>query len=150
MSWLSTTAGQAEQTAVQARAAASAYETALAATVPPAEIATNRTQLLSLLQTNIFGQKRVVYPLDSVGAREKITFDVTIKPGAGKEFWTLYASKKRFPSGQVAGLSKRDAESGKGMSDRVIHNWYSFTETGLRLNFDLSSLTKRTLEVTTE
>ena len=36
VSWLSTTAGQAEQTAGQARAAASAYETALAATVPPA------------------------------------------------------------------------------------------------------------------
>jgi PPE-repeat protein len=56
VSWLSTTAGQAEQTAGQARAAASAYETALAATVPPTEIAANRTQLLSLLQTNLFGQ----------------------------------------------------------------------------------------------
>ena len=56
MSWLSTTAGQAEQTASQARAAASAYETALSATVSPAEIAANRTQLLSLLQANIFGQ----------------------------------------------------------------------------------------------
>jgi PPE-repeat protein len=56
VSWLSTTAGQAEQTAGQARAAASAYETALAATVPPAEIAANQTQLLSLLQTNILGQ----------------------------------------------------------------------------------------------
>jgi PPE-repeat protein len=56
VSWLSTTAGQAEQTASQARAAASAYETALAATVPPAAIAANRTQLLSLLQANIFGQ----------------------------------------------------------------------------------------------
>ncbi|MDT5355439.1 MAG: hypothetical protein QOJ56_3971 [Mycobacterium sp.] len=56
VSWLSTTAGQAEQTAGQARAAATAYETALAATVPPAEIAANRTQLLSLLQTNLFGQ----------------------------------------------------------------------------------------------
>src|ERR1700759_4375582 len=56
VSWLSTTAGQAEQTASQARGAAGAYETALAATVPPAEIAANRTQLLSLLQSNIFGQ----------------------------------------------------------------------------------------------
>ncbi|MDT5022335.1 MAG: hypothetical protein QOI33_2859 [Mycobacterium sp.] len=56
VSWLSTTAGQAEQTAGQARAAAGAYETALAATVPPAEIAANRTQLLSLLPANIFGQ----------------------------------------------------------------------------------------------
>src|ERR1700742_2168442 len=59
VSWLSTTAGKAEQTAGQARAAASAYETALAATVPPAEIAANRTQLLSLLQTNILGQNNV-------------------------------------------------------------------------------------------
>jgi PPE-repeat protein len=56
VAWLGTTAGQAEQTAGQAKAAASAYETALAATVPPAEIAANRTQLLSLLPANIFGQ----------------------------------------------------------------------------------------------
>jgi PPE-repeat protein len=56
VSWLSTTAGQAEQTAGQARAAASAYEAALAAAVSPAEIAANRTQLLSLLQGNIVGQ----------------------------------------------------------------------------------------------
>ncbi|UMB68621.1 PPE family protein [Mycobacterium paraterrae] len=56
VSWLSTTSGQAEQTAGQARAAASAYDTALAATVPPAEIATNRAELLTLLQANIFGQ----------------------------------------------------------------------------------------------
>jgi PPE-repeat protein len=56
VSWLSTTAGQAEQTAGQARGAASAYETALASAVPPAEITANRTQLLSLLQANIFGQ----------------------------------------------------------------------------------------------
>jgi PPE-repeat protein len=56
VSWLGTTAGQAEQTAGQAKAAASAYETALAATVPPSEILANRTQLLSLLQANLFGQ----------------------------------------------------------------------------------------------
>jgi PPE-repeat protein len=56
VSWLSTTAGQAEQSAAQARAAASAYEAALSAAVPPTEILANRTQLLSLLQTNILGQ----------------------------------------------------------------------------------------------
>jgi PPE-repeat protein len=56
VSWLGTTAGQAEQTASQAKAAASAYETALAATVPPAEIVANRTQLLQLVPANIFGQ----------------------------------------------------------------------------------------------
>ncbi|WP_428342214.1 PPE family protein [Mycobacterium sp.] len=56
VSWLGTTAGQAEQTAGQAKAAASAYETALAATVPPAEILANRTQLLQLVPVNLFGQ----------------------------------------------------------------------------------------------
>jgi PPE-repeat protein len=56
VAWLGTTAGQAEQTAGQAKAAASAYETALAATVPPAEILANRTQLLQLVPANIFGQ----------------------------------------------------------------------------------------------
>lgn len=56
VTWISTTAAQAEQTASQARAAAVAYEAALAATVPPAVIAANRSQLASLQATNIFGQ----------------------------------------------------------------------------------------------
>ena len=49
-------AGQAEQTAAQARAAASAYQSAFTAMVPPATIAANRTQLASLTATNVFGQ----------------------------------------------------------------------------------------------
>lgn len=54
--WLVTTAAQAEQTALQARAAAGAYETAFAATVPPPLVAANRSQLASLVATNLFGQ----------------------------------------------------------------------------------------------
>jgi PPE-repeat protein len=54
--WMTTTAAQAEQTAAQAQAAVSAYEQAFGMTVPPAEIATNRTQLASLLQNNVLGQ----------------------------------------------------------------------------------------------
>ena len=54
--WMNTTAAQAEQTAAQAQAAVSAYEQAFGMTVPPAEIATNRTQLVSLLQNNVLGQ----------------------------------------------------------------------------------------------
>jgi PPE-repeat protein len=56
VAWMSATAGQAEETAAQARAAASAYEAALAATVPPALVAANRSQLAALLETNILGQ----------------------------------------------------------------------------------------------
>ena len=54
--WMSTTANQAQQTAAQARSAASAYEAAFAETVPPASIAANRSQLASLVASNIIGQ----------------------------------------------------------------------------------------------
>jgi PPE-repeat protein len=55
-SWMSATAAQAEQAAGQAKAAASAYESAFGLTVPPPVIAANRTLLASLIATNILGQ----------------------------------------------------------------------------------------------
>ncbi len=54
--WLSTTAEQAQQSAMQARAAALAYEQAYAMTVAPPAIAANRMQLTALIATNFFGQ----------------------------------------------------------------------------------------------
>ena len=54
--WLSTTAVQAEETAAQARAAAAGYEAAFAMTVPPPEIAANRSLLAVLVATNFLGQ----------------------------------------------------------------------------------------------
>ncbi|ETA95668.1 hypothetical protein O974_26310 [Mycobacterium avium 11-0986] len=56
VAWLSSTAAQAEQTASQARAAATAYEAAFAATVPPPVVAANRSQLVTLVATNLLGQ----------------------------------------------------------------------------------------------
>jgi PPE-repeat protein len=56
VSWLSSTAAQAEQTASQARAAAAAYEAAFAMTVPPPRVAANRLLLTTLIVTNFFGQ----------------------------------------------------------------------------------------------
>ena len=56
MGWLSTTAQQAQQTAMQSRAAAAAFEQAFAMTVPPPAIAANRAQLMALIATNFFGQ----------------------------------------------------------------------------------------------
>ncbi|MEZ0364884.1 PPE domain-containing protein [Mycobacterium sp. pUA109] len=56
VAWMTTTAGQAEQTAEQAQAAATAYENAFAMTVPPADIAANRSQLTALVATNFLGQ----------------------------------------------------------------------------------------------
>src|ERR1700739_1480791 len=56
VAWMSVTATQAEQTAMQARAAVAAYETAFVATVPPPIIAANRALLMSLIATNFLGQ----------------------------------------------------------------------------------------------
>ncbi|OBG80705.1 hypothetical protein A9X05_20620 [Mycobacterium sp. E3298] len=56
IAWLDETAVRAEQAAVQAKAAAAAYEAVFAATVPPPVIAANRALLASLIATNILGQ----------------------------------------------------------------------------------------------
>ncbi|BDE17322.1 MULTISPECIES: PPE family protein [Mycobacterium] len=56
ISWLSATAEQAQLAGSQAVAAASAYEAAFLATVPPPVIAANRALLAALLATNFLGQ----------------------------------------------------------------------------------------------
>lgn len=53
--WLNATAGQAEEAAAQASAAAAAYETAFTETVPPPVIAANRAQLRTLIAGNTLG-----------------------------------------------------------------------------------------------
>jgi len=56
VAWTRATAAVAEQAANQAKAAAAAYETAFAETVPPPVVAANRSLLAALVTTNIFGQ----------------------------------------------------------------------------------------------
>jgi triacylglycerol lipase len=54
--WLGGAAAQAEESASQARAAAIAYEAALATIVDPGSITANRGQFVSLVISNLFGQ----------------------------------------------------------------------------------------------
>ncbi|OBG36752.1 hypothetical protein A5672_19370 [Mycobacterium alsense] len=54
--WLSTAASQATGAAGQARATAGAFEAARAATVHPLQVAANRTGLVQLVMSNLFGQ----------------------------------------------------------------------------------------------
>ncbi|MCV7195241.1 PPE family protein [Mycobacterium angelicum] len=56
ITWLSTSAEQAAEVASQAGNAATAYEAAFAASVPPPVIAANRALLAELTATNILGQ----------------------------------------------------------------------------------------------
>jgi PPE-repeat protein len=56
VTWLASAASLAEETAIQARAAAAAFDAAFAMTVPPGVIAFNRALLMALVATNFFGQ----------------------------------------------------------------------------------------------
>jgi PPE-repeat protein len=56
VAWMRSTATQAEHTANQATAAAAAYDAAFAETVPPPVVAANRSLLMTLVTTNLFGQ----------------------------------------------------------------------------------------------
>lgn len=54
--WLSASATQAADAAGQARAVVSVFEAARAATVPPIAVAVNRSEILQLVWSNLFGQ----------------------------------------------------------------------------------------------
>jgi PPE-repeat protein len=54
--WLTATATQAEETAAQAKAAVAAYQVAFTSTVSPTMVAANRSQLTTLVATNLFGR----------------------------------------------------------------------------------------------
>ena len=81
LDWMTTTAGQAEQTATQARAAAAAYEAAFAMTVPPAVIAANRSLLMTLIATNVLGQNTAAIAATEVNYAEMWAQDATAMYG---------------------------------------------------------------------
>ncbi|GFG69656.1 PPE family protein [Mycolicibacter senuensis] len=54
--WMGTTAIRAEQAAAQAKAAAAAFDAAYAMTVAPPLVVANRSQLATLVATNVLGQ----------------------------------------------------------------------------------------------
>jgi PPE-repeat protein len=81
LAWMSTTAAQAEQAASQAKAAAAAYEGAFAATVPPPVIAANRSLLMALVATNIFGQNTPAIATTEAQYAEMWAQDATVMYG---------------------------------------------------------------------
>ena len=56
VTWLRTTAQQAQQTAAAAQSAAAAFNSVQTSVVPTATVAANRTRLAQLLATNVFGR----------------------------------------------------------------------------------------------
>jgi triacylglycerol lipase len=79
--WLGGAAAQAEQSATQARAAATAYEEALATIVDPGLITANRGQLVSLVTSNLFGQNAPAIAAAEAAYEQMWAQDVAVMSG---------------------------------------------------------------------
>ncbi len=75
--WLEATAVQAGHSAMQASAAAAAYEQAFAMTVPPPAIAVNRAELAALIATDFFGQNTAAIAANEAEYAEMWATDAT-------------------------------------------------------------------------
>jgi PPE-repeat protein len=79
--WLSVAATQASGAAAQAKAVASAFESALAATVHPLTVAANRNGLVQLVMSNLFGQNAPAIAATEANYEEMWAQDVTAMVG---------------------------------------------------------------------
>ncbi len=105
--WLSAAAAQAEAAAAQARAAATAFESALAGTVPTAAVAANRVQLMTLIATNILGQNTPAIAMTEFEYMEMWAQDVAAMVGyhAGAAGVAAALPSFSLPPVSLAGLS---------------------------------------------
>lgn len=98
LDWLHSTAEQTRQTALQARAAAAAYELAFAMTVPPAAVTANRTQLAALIATNFFGQNTAAIAATEAQYAEYWAQDATAMYGYAANTAAATTTLPRFGS----------------------------------------------------
>jgi PPE-repeat protein len=120
--WLTTTAQQTKQTAMQARAAAAAYEQAFAMTVPPPVIAVNRAQLQALIATNFFGQNTAAIAATEAQYAEMWAQDATAMNGyavssAAASRLTSFASPQQTTN--PAGVDQQTAAANQAASNPI-------------------------------
>lgn len=84
VAWINATAAQAEQAGAQAAIGAAAFETARAASVPPAVIAANRALLAALVATNILGQNT-----PAIAATEAHYMEMWAQDGAAMDTYAV-------------------------------------------------------------
>ena len=117
VSWLTATAEQCQQAASQASAAAGAFETAYAMTVPPPLIAANRVRLLTLVATNFLGQNTPAVMATEAEYSEMWAQDTTAMynyaaSSASASSLTTFASPPRTPNqGGLAGSTAQKASA---------------------------------------
>jgi PPE-repeat protein len=127
MEWMTTTAAQAEQTATQAKAAAAAYEAAFAMTVPPPLITANRSLLMTLIATNIFGQNTMAIAATEAQYAEMWAQDAAAMygyAGSSAAASTLTPFTSPPPTTNPAGATDQAAAAGQSIvsnGSRVIN-----------------------------
>ena len=123
VAWLNgATAVQAESTATQARSAAAAYEAAFAATVPPPVIVANRSLLLKLLATNIFGQNTAAIAATEADYGAMWAQDAAAMygyAGASAAATTLTPFSTPSPNTDPAGISAQAAVVGQAAGTAI-------------------------------
>jgi PPE-repeat protein len=116
--WMTTSATQAEQTATQAKAAAAAYEAAFAMTVPPPLIAANRSLLMTLIATNIFGQNTMAIAATEADYAEMWAQDAAAMygyAGSSAAASTLTPFTSPPPTTNPAGVASQAAAAGQSI-----------------------------------
>jgi len=118
LQWMTTSAAQAEQTATQAKAAAAAYEAAFAMTVPPPLIAANRSLLMTLIATNIFGQNTMAIAATETDYAEMWAQDAAAMygyAGSSAAASTLTPFTPPPPTTNPAGAASQAATAGQSI-----------------------------------
>ncbi len=124
IAWLQSTATQAAQTGAQATAAAGAYETAFAGTVPPPVIAANRALLAALVATNILGQNT-----PAIAATEMHYLEMWIQDGMTMDTYSVTsqqntaALQQPTPAPQVSdgGVSANTVAATQSVATNAAH-----------------------------
>jgi PPE-repeat protein len=125
VAWVTTTAGQAGQSASQARAAAAAYEAAFAATVPPAVVMANRTLLATLVATNVFGQNTPAIAATEAGYAEMWAQDAAAMYGyaaSASAAATLTSFGQPPQTTNPAGQSSQGGAVGQAVDTSIGHS----------------------------
>ncbi|OBK15878.1 PPE family protein, SVP subgroup [Mycobacterium asiaticum] len=110
VAWLQATARQAEETAGHATAAAVAYESAFAETVPPPVVAANRLLLMTLVATNFFGQNTPLIALTETEYADMWARDTAAMQGyagASAQATTLSPFTEPAASTDATGLAEQ-------------------------------------------
>ena len=126
--WLNAAAAQAEAAAAQALAAAAAFETAQAATVPPAAVAANRVRLMTLIATNFLGQNTPAIAMTELEYLEMWAQDVAAMVGYHAGATAVAATLPAFSAPPVGFAALGDILS--TLVSSFVSSWSSLLPVG--------------------